>query len=1244
MADVNKQLSDFGQLYKYNNAHVPVALQLLQGQHRYLANLDFDPLTGEALPQRMSYWLSQDIQVPEKTNLYDRFTYLIEHCADAVDNILNLPRQTVIRVHEMTPVYLAQRLDSRSVQRLSRKPGNNLREKLASNPHILAATRKMSLDTLENRLLKAFLIRALGLLLDRQEAGIKLTEHQEGLIDSIRKALRQEEFIAIKPWQHMPPNNVLLQDKQYRKVWRSWQLLNRLEDDCQQQQASGLASGFGIFSELLRQLSSIERCLLLDKRWRFDLECLSVNFKSDNAEQQFLIEVMAIDIGASERTDKEKVIPEARVLLSLSSKGDIRIQREDVTGQIQSWQIDFKQINGLVEVKLSSSSKNHNQDQSWQLAMPDMFSKWARWLIIEMLPGRIKLRKIPNSKVETFGSFVSIIFDGAHCKAQEDENNANRIGPLFIDSAGLDCGYSEAIEADEKVFSARELSCVNGKEQDRQLGSFVELLASHVHAYQGLHYLVSDHHSEFETSELRREVNRNFKRATPLPKSIAAVYATLEKKQFKRNDLIMVLNSDLDGVYVTPIHYRWGKTPGEEYLERHPSIKLSEQGERYVLKQALVKSGLPEAIAKRFIELYSYSELVSGKARLVLKDEKNWYQVPTNLKVENIDVSHVLFKESLNIQNKLDKIYFLSVSASVKQQKGMNPLHWLASDPLSGSQRLLQHQYKQPNKIFWKDYLPQLMTRLPVNGIEQDFYFVDNNTAVKPERGVAVDIPIEHSFTLPSDKDEMRFTVYQGTGSNRQVFSLLLSLRQPLEQDCECKLYLSYTYGDEQPYKLCFMPASEENKPFNYLDAEWGEKQVDTTSRVVAIPSFPERLEFERLREYSGKKDTTNIIEWIERNLEQLNDIYHFIMYGKSKKRFNFSYQDIVWIKDKDFGFYNSHPDYDSIFVHKSKFDGVNVINQTHFSGDVFVKNESRISLENISSQGELTSDELYRLTKSWRFPMLVFSDQVRSFSDADIPKDLAERGKQAIRQAEELLELQGINRKLESELMQFLSYCHRLTPLPIVEILLKSVLDKVQLRSNSNLLKYVLGDVSKPWQKQLLLQILEPIDDSGGTRAVTLEILSVAMWRDKSLIHQLTAKQVTDLTDRLNEHLLNEVKWLQQEDKFFKWNSFILRLELLLALIRTRESSDSTISAIFALDSNLSKQMLNTVERITNEKGEALANKLKDPRVVSRVKLTVNKPASYYRTPDLLYALKLYLSGDDGADQIMITELSNSE
>lgn len=1241
---VNEKLNDFGQLYSRYKIQEPISQQLLQGQHRYFINLTFDPLTGEALPMRMSHWANQNKHMLNAEVLHDRFTYLLSHCSDAINNILLMPRQTINRVHEMTPVYLAQRLDSRSVQWLSRKPGNNLREKLSANPHILASSRKMSFDTLENRLLKAFLMHVQRLLLDRQEADVKITDDHENLIDVIQKNLQREEFSEIKPWQHMPPNNVLLQDKQYRKVWRSWQLLNCLEDDCEYQQISSIASSFGIFSELLKQLSSIERCLLLDQAWKFDINSLSANTTQHNQTEEKLIEVLAIDLGYGENKSNAKIIPNAELSLLLSSSGDIQIHRQMEDGQKDEWQLEFRSVNSLIEVRLKSNLKERNNISDWQRAMPEKFSRVAKQLINELLLGECDLKTPSRKQKKISNDIISVMFDGASYKVQAT-TKFNWVGPHFFDASGLNCEQSLSLSTNEKIFSAKELNKVASNNHVRRLGDFVEVLASQVQASQSMHYLINDHHSDFETIDLRREINRNFKNANPLPKSIAAVYSVSAKNKFKYNDLIMVLSSDHNGIYGTPIYFRQGEKVDEEYFERHPSIKLSSEGEQQLLEQALVDSGLPLHIAQLFIELYSYNELISGKAKLTLYDDGIWYCVPSALKIDTFILGEALFQEASKLQRRREKIYFLSVSAAIKHQKGITSEQWLASDPLFGSQYLLQLQQQEPNRVFWKDHLPQLMTRLPVSGIEQNFYFVDSKTSVKPERGVAVPISINQTFTLPSGKEEISFVIYQGQDSNQQEFSLLLSLRKRLKEDCECELTLTYTYGDEQPYKLRFSPKSEE-KPFNYVDAQWGEKLSVTKERIVAIPTFPAKCSYEKLRAYPGKKQVTDLIERIENNFKQLDSIYNFVLYGHNERRFHFNYNDITWVPNKDFGFYESHPLYKRIFIHKSKIEGINESNNI-ISGDVRIsKNKNghdQYSLDNIGKQGELSGYELENLSKKWRFPMIIFSDQGRSFIDEDLPVDFMQKGKQAIDQAQELLGvLDGSNAILEGELRMFLSYCHKLMPQPMVKTLLEAVTDTNSIRRDNILFKYSLGDCSQSWQKQMLFDILNPTDDIGGTRTITLEIISVAMWRSSGLIHQLTLEQVIRLANRLDESLKEAISKLSPKDNAFKWNAFIMRLELLLALLRTRDSTDPTIRVILSLDSILNNQFLSTVEKITDKHGKILAQKLEEQRIVSRVKLAINKPEIYHRTPDLLYALKLYLSGDDGADQITITELAN--
>lgn len=1236
---VKEQLTDFGQLYSRYQAQEPIALQLLQTQHYFLKELSFDPINGDALPLRMSNWLTHNKKQIEGGELHDHFTQLVDHCVDAIGNILLSPRQTVIRVHEMTPVYLAQRLDSRSVQWLSRKPGNNMREKLAANPNILASTRKMSLDTLENRLLKSLLKRLENLLLYRSEAGLQLTEKQEGLLISIKQALRLEEFLAIKPWQNMPPNNVLLQDKQYRKVWRAWQLLQRLELNCQRQQQEFVASAFVLFSTLLTQLSNITSCVVLDQPWQFKLDYLSICTGYQFREKPAQVTVEAIE-SVVDDTSHGKIKPSAKLTLLLTEAGHIKVTRYSKLGGTQTWNLDFQLVDGLTYVKLTSDSKIHQRNENLIPATPENYLYLIRSLLNQVILHNQKIRNVVNAPFNGVSDFITLMLDGASCKALLGANTSGRwLGPLFIDSRGLDCSQSRALDLSDDVFSAQELTHVNQDDKNRQISLFSSELARQLKPTIGMHYLVHDHHSDFETYELRREINRNFTNATPLPKSIASVFSTLTKQQFKRNDLIMVLDSDHEGIYATPIIYCWGEKPGDEYLERHPSIKLSTQGEKHLLQDALEQSGLPKNVAERFIELYSYREIVTNKANLVLKDANHWYRIPTGLKVLRVDIKDALIKEIGH--KKFEKAYFISVSPAIKNQNGIRATQWLKSDPLSGSQCLLKLQHQQPKKIFWKDHLPQLMTRLPVNGIEKDFFFVDSHTSIKPERDISVPIDIEQTFTLPSSKKDIRFSVYQGKGSNRQAFSLLLTLKQTLKLDCVCDLTLTYTYGEEQPYKLRFTPIEGSNVTFHYVDAQWGKKETQEVVRTLAIPTFPERLPLDKLKTFPKREGgSRDILADIERNFDSLSQLH-----SRVNSRFDLSYEDIEWVNGKEFGFYKSHSTYPSLFVHRNLFSNCNLDKEKVFSANVKATDKG-YNIEHLGKKGEVLSNfERDNLHRWWRFPMLTFSSHGRCFIDQDLPISFRDKGQKAIAQANELISvLNGRDKTLEKELIQFLSYCHKLMPQSVITRLQDGVENKNQFRYESSLFKYALGDVSQSWQKELLSKILNPVDDSGGTRAVSFEILSVAMWRVESAVHQLSFEQLYSLTERLNNWLLDEIKWLKIEDKSFKWNSFILRLELLLALLRTRESSDHKISTHFSLDSQMTKKLLSTVDQITDKQGEALAQQLNLPGVHSRVKLAIDKPEGYHRTPDLLYALKLYLSGEDGADQITITELVNNE
>ena len=95
--------------------------------------------------------------------------------------------------------------------------------------------------------------------------------------------------------------------------------------------------------------------------------------------------------------------------------------------------------------------------------------------------------------------------------------------------------------------------------------------------------------------------------------------------------------------------------------------------------------------------------------------------------------------------------------------------------------------------------------------------------------------------------------------------------------------------------------------------------------------------------------------------------------------------------------------------------------------------------------------------------------------------------------------------------------------------------------------------------------------------------------------------------------------------------------LELLLGLLRTRASTNHDIRMLLQPQQKIAKELAKQVERVMEIVARAKVS------LFSRVQLNIQKPAGD-RTPDLLYALRLFLTGDDGANAIHITSVSDSD
>ncbi len=201
---------------------------LLKQTHWFLANADFDPKTGEALPQALSAFLDRVARTAIAGNCHDRLWRITEHARASVERLFRALNESPRREQALLPIRAVRELDANSFIKLSNRPGRNIREKLAGKPYLQAVRRFQSVNLPENRLLKAFVIRLVELLKLRHDY---LGEEEDKLLPKIKSWLLSDEAKAIARWDNLPPNNTLLSHRDYRRVWDAWRWLQTLDDD-----------------------------------------------------------------------------------------------------------------------------------------------------------------------------------------------------------------------------------------------------------------------------------------------------------------------------------------------------------------------------------------------------------------------------------------------------------------------------------------------------------------------------------------------------------------------------------------------------------------------------------------------------------------------------------------------------------------------------------------------------------------------------------------------------------------------------------------------------------------------------------------------------------------------------------------------------------------------------------------------------------------------------------------------------
>lgn len=210
-------------------------------QHVFGFAGQFDPHLGTPLSMSFQQALSgarAAIGCGHRPLPFDRLQQIVDFVLPSLREVLERPRQKIQRAHVLQPIHRVREMDAKCMDWLGRQPGRNVREKLAGKTGALGVQREFSPETEENRLV-AKVIRLLEPLLEARIAAIDRGDfdfRDESLEHRLRecshfcrRALRQSVFGEIDHRAPVRPNNVILGDRRYSRIWRAWRWLRLRE-------------------------------------------------------------------------------------------------------------------------------------------------------------------------------------------------------------------------------------------------------------------------------------------------------------------------------------------------------------------------------------------------------------------------------------------------------------------------------------------------------------------------------------------------------------------------------------------------------------------------------------------------------------------------------------------------------------------------------------------------------------------------------------------------------------------------------------------------------------------------------------------------------------------------------------------------------------------------------------------------------------------------------------------------------
>ena len=778
----------------------------------------------------------------------DAVSRLIDDSYDAVRRISDRMRENIIRENVKMPVYKVREVNSYGLNWLSRRPGTTIKEKISSsNSSMMAVQRRMSLDTGENRLFIAYLKEladALEIKLEnfpeRQQ-----NELESGFYSQLFAIVRDPDNEEIRRWENMPPNNTLLSDQNYKKIWKCWNELKAIDTIIANDSInidSRVCTMF--FIELLTKANqffwfpqipidvdySSYKVKLYAKSFRgIDFEGNTLSIKKTQNTIEIIYRTRTVNVR----------FEDANIQISVNGKDEHAVKA------------NISSINRYVDLVLAKfGCKKTGMQRPVEKATLEKSSV----LLMDLFSVR------PNY-ISDYGNIESLkgrILSQTHLWEDEEGNYKFEIS----------CDTSNALLFDENIETYTVATAVE-QASANQMTKLMHLLERYVSA-QKFTFLFPDLYNEFQLSLVYKAARLIFHEVRSFPRSIGVAFSYMDtisfQKQFKENDFLLVMDVIDTDLSLTLIQGIKDDTVAEDIpqyggiiWERHPSLSYSlENSIRDEIYDRLLKLGCnnPE-------ELYSwlgingfYSE--SGLLATMSQGEKAFIISDTvfdAFKATKINVSDSINDFLINHKEIIgnNHVHIVSISPLLLY-KGTCSYETLGLDSsLEGCKRygVLQAQSKI---TLWRDHLPELAIKL----LYGKFNLVDNET-ITPEFNVEKKIRISNVFTLAKGMSEYHFNLVQNDVNRKTRYAAVVKNPAfPINHDVQCKLDMTYQYGAEEPYRLLFIPL-EKDAGFVEAKVSW-EKVKIQPFMDLEYPDAITSLPWDSMRDFSGRNGKVDLI------------------------------------------------------------------------------------------------------------------------------------------------------------------------------------------------------------------------------------------------------------------------------------------------------------------------------------------------------------------------------------------------